>query len=203
MQMCTCKFKTHAHVYITVDKPSLLPVRKKTVGGEAKKSPFHKTNLCLCVHANTHKDTDMHGHTQITDTKTDVCRHTPTCFTHIRMNTQTCIQTQMWADKREHTRTSGGVYLQQNMQLNFQLMETLVKDWKAHSFVLQMCTTAHVQTEGSITGVRGRKWGGFMIMSKKTKSPVIIKHYPKRNLLYTKHTKHYFYLLSLNQDIHV
>lgn len=136
MWVCTCKLKTHAHVYITVVSRS----RR-----EAKKITSYKTNLYLCVHANTHKDTDMHGHTQITDTKTDVCRHTPTCFTHIRMNTLTCIQTQMWADKREHTRTSGGVYLQQNMQHYFQLMETLVKDWKAHSFVLQTCATAHVQ----------------------------------------------------------
>lgn len=34
---------------------------------------------------------------------------------HTHMNTQACIQTQMWADKPEPPRTSGGVYLQENM----------------------------------------------------------------------------------------
>lgn len=74
---------------------------------ERKKITFTR-QICACAFMQTHKDTDMHGHTQITGTKTDVCRRTPTCFTHIRMNTQT----QMRADKRERTRTSGGVYLQ-------------------------------------------------------------------------------------------
>lgn len=69
---------------------------------------------------------------------------------------------------------------------DFQLMETLVKDWEAHSFLLQMCTTAHVQMEKSI------KRGCFMI-----KSPFIFKYYHQCSLLY----KTYKALLSLNQDI--
>lgn len=127
---------------------------QKTNSRMRKKITFYKTDLCLWIHANTHKDTDIHGHTQITDTKTDVCRHTPTCFTHIRMTTQTFLQTQMWADKRERTRTSGGVYLHQNMQHCFQLMETLVRDRKAHSFVLQIFTTACEQIGQPINGDR-------------------------------------------------
>lgn len=100
---------------------------------------YKKTKLLLQdrfvhVHSCTLTQTQMCMDTKITDTKTDVWRHTPTCCTHVLMSMQTSIQTQMRADKHEHMHTSGGVYLQQNTEVCFlQLfMETVVKDQKAH-----------------------------------------------------------------------
>lgn len=96
MQVYTCKLKSHAHMCIFVDTWSLLPVRKQNCRMRSKKKK------CLCIHANTHKGTDMHGHSQITDTKTDVCRHTPTYMlhTHTREHTDvhanTDVNQQLW-----------------------------------------------------------------------------------------------------------
>ncbi len=173
------------------------------VGGEAKKSHLFTRQICACAFMQTH-------------TKTQICMDTHRLQTQKQMSADIRLHashTYAWTHRLsykhrcEQTNVNTLVhleeYLQQNMQHYFRLMETLVKDWKAHSFVQHTCTTVHVQIEESINGATGRRWGGFMIMSKKTTSPVIIKHYPKRSLLYTKHTTHYFYLKSLNQDIHV
>lgn len=61
----------------------------------------------MCTHADA--QTHRYAWTDRFQAQTDVCRRTPTCLTHIRMNTHThtCIKIQMWVDKREFTLTSG------------------------------------------------------------------------------------------------
>lgn len=44
-----------------------------------KKNPAaYRRRTCSCALMQTHRGTDMHGHSRITDTKTDVCTHTHT-----------------------------------------------------------------------------------------------------------------------------
>lgn len=52
----------------------------------------------------------MHSHMDTFNytKKTDVCRHTPTGFTHIAMNTQACIEAQIRVDESEYTHGIGG-----------------------------------------------------------------------------------------------
>lgn len=54
-----------------------------------KKPEIPFTSLIgTCPFMHIYKDTDMRGRKVITDIRTDVCRHTPTCFTLISNNTQ-------------------------------------------------------------------------------------------------------------------
>lgn len=110
MQVCTCKLKSHAHMCIFVDTWSLLPVRKQNCRMRSKKK-----NACAFMQTHTKAQICMDTHRLQTQKQMSADIRLRTCFTHIHGNTQTCMQTQMWTNNCEHTRTSGGVYLQHNM----------------------------------------------------------------------------------------
>lgn len=84
---------------------------RRTANSRARyRNHLYKTDLCMCIHANTHKDTDMHGHTQIRDKNRCLQTYAYMLCTHTHENAElpanTDVSRQTWMFSYIWRRTS-------------------------------------------------------------------------------------------------